>query len=219
MGAWNMGMGGQWLTVRNAVMVWKVMVQSVLDYATEVFGGITGNWEGAEKIARKMGKLILGVRKSTANEVVMGELGWWSMKGRRDFLRLKYWGEIVSNRTGLRWEVYQEGRKRVGEDQSAWCDYTRRCLEELGLERFYDRQDEYEVIGKEWKGTVREKVQEKEQKEWLERMKKKAKLRTYREFKRELRRASYLWVGTATQRRVMTMIRGGSNDLCRSEMY
>jgi hypothetical protein len=59
-----------------------------LDYGTEVFGGIE-KWEGAEleKLARKTGKAILGVRKSTTNEVVMGELGWWSMKGRRDLLR------------------------------------------------------------------------------------------------------------------------------------
>ena len=69
-----MGIEGQWVGVKNAVMIWKVMVQSVLDYATEVFGGLE-RWEEAEVVARKMGKAILGVRKSTVNEVVAGELG------------------------------------------------------------------------------------------------------------------------------------------------
>ena len=38
-------------------------------------GGGVEKWEEAERVSRKMGKAILGVRKSTVNEVVMGELG------------------------------------------------------------------------------------------------------------------------------------------------
>ena len=129
-GAWKMGIEGQWVGVKNAVMIWKVMVQSVLDYATEVFGGLE-RWEEAEVVARKMGKAILGVRKSTVNEVVAGELGWWRMKGRRDFLRLLYWREIVIRKEGLRWEVYQEGRKRIGRDKGASCDYTKKMMKNI----------------------------------------------------------------------------------------
>ena len=55
-------------------------------------------WEEAERLARRMGRAILGVRRSTVNEVVMGELGWWTMKARRDFLRLMYWREIVTKK-------------------------------------------------------------------------------------------------------------------------
>ena len=57
--------------MKKAVMIWKVMVQSVLYYATEVFGGLE-KWEEAEVLARKTGKAISGVRKGTVNEVVMG---------------------------------------------------------------------------------------------------------------------------------------------------
>ena len=42
-----------------------------------------------------MGKMILRCSSKMANEVVQGELGWWSLKGRRDMLRLKYWGKVV----------------------------------------------------------------------------------------------------------------------------
>ena len=145
-----MGIEGQWVTVKNAVMIWKVMVQSVLDYATEVFSGLE-KWEEAEMVARKMGKAILGVRKSTVNEVVIGELGWWRMKGRRDFLRLLYWREIVMRKQGLRWEVYQEGRRRIGRDKGAWSDCTKKMMKEVGLEEYWEKQDVMEVD----KGTRR----------------------------------------------------------------
>ena len=203
-----MGIKGQWVTVENAVMIWKVMVQSVLDYATEVFVDIE-RWEGAEVIARKMGKAILGVRKSTANEVVMGELGWWSMKGRRDLLRLLYWGEIVSCKEGLRWEVYKEGRRRG----RGWCEYTEKCLRGLKLGKYWDKQDGWKSDAEMWRGKVARQIQHREQEEWRGRMQKKSKLRTYRGFKRKLERENYLLEGTAMQRKVMTMIRGGSNDL------
>jgi hypothetical protein len=212
-GAWKMGIDGQWVTVRNAVMIWKVMVQSVLDYATEVFGGFKKKWEEAEKIARRMGKAILGVRKSTTNEVVMGELGWWTMKGRRDFLRLLYWREIVAKKKGLRWEVYQECRKRVGGDEEAWCDYTRKCMRDLELDEWWESQDDMEIEADDWRSMVFEKMQNKEQEEWRVRMEGKSKLRTYRLFKQVLEREPYLEQGTASQRRVMAMMRGGSNDL------
>ena len=211
-GAWKMGIEGQWVTVKNAVMIWKVMVQSVLDYATEVFGGLE-KWEEAEVLARKMGKAILGVRKGTVNEVVMGELGWWRMKGRRDFLRLLYWREIVMRKEGLRWEVYQEGRRRIGRDEGAWCDYTKKMMKEVGLEEYWENQDVMDVYRNTWRAIVWKKIQDKEQEEWRKRMDSKSKVRTYRMLKTELETEKYLEEGTAQQRRVMVMIRGGTNDL------
>ena len=63
-----MGVEGAWVTVDNAVRIWKVMVQSVLDYGAEVFGD--KQVQGAEQVARMMGRKILGVQGSTTNEVV-----------------------------------------------------------------------------------------------------------------------------------------------------
>ena len=85
----NMGVEGGWMNVDNAVMVWNCQVRSILEYGAEVLH--FPNWKDPELLARKMGKCILGVRQSTVNEVVQGELGWWSMEGRRQLLRLKYW--------------------------------------------------------------------------------------------------------------------------------
>merc|ERR1712083_1079272 len=52
--------------------------------------------EEAEKLQREMGKRILRLKVSTNNEVVLGELGWWKMKARRDMIRLRYWRKLVN---------------------------------------------------------------------------------------------------------------------------
>ena len=57
-----------------------------------------------------------------ANEVVLGELGWWTMKGRRDFLRLNYWGKIVGAMSHKRlvYQVYRESRSRYDGIRAAY---------------------------------------------------------------------------------------------------
>jgi hypothetical protein len=57
------------------------------------------------------------------------------------------------------------------------------------------------------------KIQDKEQDEWRKRMDSKRKLRTYRVIKRELEKEKYLEEGTAQQKKVMVMMRGGTNNL------
>ena len=42
-----------------------------------------------------MGKRILKVNEKTANGVVLGELGWWPLKARRDMIRLRYWRKLL----------------------------------------------------------------------------------------------------------------------------
>ena len=47
----------------------------------------------AELIQNEVGGL-LGVRQKTATDVIRGELGWWSMKSRRDLIKLRFWGRM-----------------------------------------------------------------------------------------------------------------------------
>ena len=55
-------------------------------------------WEAAEKLQREVGKLILGAPTRTANEVVLGDLGWWELKARRDKARLKFFKKIKNRK-------------------------------------------------------------------------------------------------------------------------
>ena len=49
----------------------------------------------AERIQLEAGRKLLGVGGKTTGEAVRGELGWWSMRGRRDLCRLRFFGKIA----------------------------------------------------------------------------------------------------------------------------
>ena len=109
--------------------------------------------------------------------------------------------------------MYQEGRRRIGRDKGAWCDYTKKMMKEVSLEEYWEKQEVMEVYKRTWRAIVWKKIQDKEQEEWRKRMDSKSKLRTYRGLKSVLETEKYLEEGTAQQRRVMVMMRGGTNDL------
>ena len=75
------------LPASTCVRLWEVLVRPILEYAGEVWG--EGPWEEAEKLQREIGRLILGVPTQTPNEMVLGDLGWWELKARREKARLK----------------------------------------------------------------------------------------------------------------------------------
>ena len=70
---WAMGLRKGRLTVRAASNLWQVLVRMVLEYGAENIGD--GAWEEAERLQREMAKRIIGLKESTNNEVVLGELG------------------------------------------------------------------------------------------------------------------------------------------------
>ena len=114
---------------------------------------------------REMAKMILRCSPNMANEVAVGELGWWTLKGRRDLLRLKYWGTIVEmKRSRLVKQVYVESRKRLeAGKQSKWCADTKALLTELGLDEAWARKtwtdeeqkgmEQHSVEGNQQQGT------------------------------------------------------------------
>ena len=75
------------LPANTCVWLWEVLVRPILEYASEVWG--EDPWEEAEKLQREIGRLILGVPTQTPNEMVLGDLGWWELKARRNKARLK----------------------------------------------------------------------------------------------------------------------------------
>jgi hypothetical protein len=175
-------------------------------------------WEAAEIVMRMMGRRILGAAGKTPNELVRGELGWWTMKGRRDMIRLKYWGRLVRmDENRLTKRIYRMSRKRHRESSSSrvvdnWSRYTHSILTELGLERVWESEE----IGKEaeWNKRVKECIARREQRDWWRGVMRKKKLETYRKYKRELKRETYLDTrGDVTGRQILTRLRGGCAGL------
>ena len=53
------------------------------------------DWPEAKELQRKIARRILRVSKRTSNEVVLGELGWMTLKARRRMLQLFFWAKIL----------------------------------------------------------------------------------------------------------------------------
>ncbi|MFN9380495.1 MAG: RNA-directed DNA polymerase [Bacteroidota bacterium] len=128
MTVWGMGMRRGEMPVSDCVRVWQTLVRPALEYGAAVWGECV--WEEAERIQREMARMILKCSPKMTNEAVLGELGWWTLKGRRDLLRLKYYGKIVRmGEDRLVKQVYVESRKRLEEGkQSKWCADTKAIL-------------------------------------------------------------------------------------------
>jgi hypothetical protein len=210
---WAMGMRRGELPVADCCRVWNALVRPVLEYGAVIWGEV--KWDEAEAVQREMGKMILRCSSKMANEVVLGELGWWTLKARRDLLRVKFWGKIVSRMSSSRLvkQVYAHSRARYDAEQpSQWCTYTHALLADLGMEEAW-QQGTLDLDEKKWNKEIREKIHAREEKEWIERMNTKPKLRTYILLKNELSFETYLAHDDRQAREVMTRLRGGTNEL------
>ena len=73
------------LSPKGAKGLYETLVRLVLEYAVEID---SGRWSAAEALQRWAGGMCLGVGRSVANEVVQGDLSWWTVQGMREYLRL-----------------------------------------------------------------------------------------------------------------------------------
>ena len=217
---WAMGMSEGVLGVADCVRAWQALVRPVLEYGVVVWGD--AKWEQAERVQREMGKMILRCSPKLANEVVLGELGWWTLKGRRDFLILNYWGKIVGGMSPHRlvYHVYQTSRSRYDTSHSnthstnKWCSNIHSLLKSINMEETWKTNTLTPSQAKHWRTTIKEKIREREEIQWQERMQTKPKLRTYIQLKTKLQyEHTYLNTRDKEAREVMTRLRGGTNEL------
>ena len=207
--AWAMGIQSGHLSVVAAKNVWKTLVRPIVEYVAEICGDV--KWDGLEKLQRDMGKRILGLNVSTNNEVVLGELGWWTMKARRDALRLRFWRKLIGmHKDRLPKIVYEWELRR--KTQNCWTAYTKKLLVELGLEEYWQNQM-VEKSKSEWNTIVEDKIQESEQESWQKKMAERPKLCTYRKVKDKLEHEVYLNTCDKKGRRAMARLRSGTNSL------
>ena len=158
------------MSVRGATSMWTALIRPHLEYGAEVINNHNDFvWEEAELLARKVGRRVLRCGVRLPNDAVLGELGWMTMRGRRMFLRLSYWGKVLEMGAG-RWvkRVYEEGRAKLETRATAstWCNLTKKWLMELGLREEWEAQE----TGPEWQETLRARIMELESRRWRRRV-------------------------------------------------
>jgi hypothetical protein len=183
-------------------------------------------WQEAEILQREMGRMILRCSPKMANEVVLGELGWWKLKTRRDFLILKYWGKVVMmKKKRLVWTVYNHNRSQYEESQRnlgkrainsgsmKWCKYVHHALESIGLGWVWEKNTLTKKQARSWGAILRDKLGKKEEMEWKKAVADKPKLRTYALLKKKLLFENYLNSSDRKAIEILTTLRGGTNEL------
>ena len=208
--AMGMGTRTKFLSVKAVVGIWKALIRPVLEYAAEIWG--EKKWEEAEILQRKMAKRILGLPEKTTNEAVLGDLGWWPLKARRDMIRLRYLQKILNMKQDRLPKMIYEWERQMDERKDSWLAYTKKLLIDLDLEEVWIRQEIKESTN-EWNKLIEKKIQEREQREWRQRALKKPKLRTYTKYKLLLKEEEYLKNEDEIGRRMMARIRSGTNKL------
>ena len=93
-----------------AMGMYEALVRSVLEYGCVIWGD--EDWEEGERVQREMGRRILRCNGKTTNEAVLGELGWWKLRTRREYCKLIYWIRILlMNENRLVKNVYHTSKR------------------------------------------------------------------------------------------------------------
>ena len=81
---------------KNVVLLYKVTVRSVIDYAWPIYANTLNQTELArlERLQSKAAKLVSGALYLTSQEKLNLELGWESIKKRIEFLGLSLFQKI-----------------------------------------------------------------------------------------------------------------------------
>ena len=70
------------LSARRLILL--SVIRPSLDYGSEIWEGNTANMNALESIILRGAKNILGCSSKTCNEAVRGDMGFETLKGRRD---------------------------------------------------------------------------------------------------------------------------------------
>jgi hypothetical protein len=183
----------------------------------EVWDANQGEGEKLEKVQREAGRRVLGCSSRLSDEVVRGELGWLTARGRRDELRLRYLGRL------LRMPV-ERGVKRFllvrSQDLEeglgcgkGWCAQVAGLVEKYGLEQ--ECKAGAGMKAADWNRAVQQAVESKEEELWRESMESKSSLELYRRVKEGLWLEPYVDGGVKARKSAVlrTNLRGGCSEL------
>ncbi|MCG7875034.1 MAG: reverse transcriptase domain-containing protein [Candidatus Thiodiazotropha endolucinida] len=82
------------LTVDHMTDLFDKLIMPILNYCSEVWGFIHANT--IERVHLQFCKKLLGVKKSTQNDFIFGELGRTSLLVKRLYTIIKYWFKILN---------------------------------------------------------------------------------------------------------------------------
>jgi hypothetical protein len=210
---------GKWReSVEVKRRLWEAVVRPVLVQGGEVWEPVDRLREKLECEQRKGGRMVLGVGGTTSNVVVLGELGWMTIRASRDEALLRMVGKIERmDGERLVKEVYVRGKGRwlvgkVGRDR--WWGRVHRVCELWGLGDMWKSGLVEGMPKARWEGMVRERMCAREVSVWKERMSAGGvKMELYRVVKKTWGREEYISAGSRRSVAFKCALRSGTCGL------
>jgi len=203
----------QGLSPEQSLKLYFTLIRPVLEFSIECWG--LNLLDGIERVQLQMGRIILGVSSNTTSDAVRGELGLWTMKGRRDLAILRWWGKLVRmDRNRLCARVYRHRKLLLQQNRNtpSYCKAVRDLLSNFNLYHVWMSEEVGEARA--WSDLISAKIRDRERREWKERVFEKEKLRNYRVWKTDLIFEDYLnQVPLFLHRREITRFRCGTHHL------
>jgi exonuclease III len=92
----SLGFNANGLSPLTSATIWKKLCIPSMLYSCETWGHITrAEYDKLEKAQRTVAKHIQGVHRRTHNEIVLGLLGWHTIEGTIDQMKLNFIGKLV----------------------------------------------------------------------------------------------------------------------------
>jgi hypothetical protein len=214
----EMGMRADGFSVENGDSLWRSLIVPLLEYGCEVWEPNKRNRERIERVQKRAGKAMLGCSSKMGDVVVRGELGWTTMEGRREMIKLRFFGRLVrmkEDRVVRRMFALRWGQG--GEEDKGWCGEVRRLLRKYNLEEWAEKEAWGGLPKNEmWKKVVETEMRRVEEEKWRKDMEENGTLDTYRRVKKDLEFEDYLrkiGKGARSGAVLKTKLRGGTNAL------
>ena len=122
------------ISVIHRLELFDKLVAPILNYACEIWGFMEG--AAIEKVHLQFCKRILGVKKTTQNDFIYGELGRTTFKNNRLYSILRYWIKIVQcNENKYISKIYHMLNNDIDQRPGLknWCSFVKCLLFNLGL--------------------------------------------------------------------------------------
>ena len=143
---WYMVIKSGYLSIKASLNLWETLVRCQLEYGAEIWGKV--KWNEAGTVQMDMCRRILRCPSRTTKLALQGDLGLWSLHGRRDFKKLSWWINVITlDSSRLVKQMYKHS-KDFGK-KSTWTGMIKGILDKYGLTFLWqDEKKIYDVKSK-----------------------------------------------------------------------
>lgn len=176
-------------------------VTPVINYGTEVLGYLKNL--KSDSIQIKAIKIFLGVHRFASNDAVQGDMGWLPNHLKRTLNVLRYWNRLVNlDDARLTRKVFDA--EYDANKKGSWCYFVKDTLSDLEMAHIYTAKTSCDL------GLCRTRLFIMYANVWANNLKKKPKLRVYRQIKDEYTSEKYVMLNLErNQRSILAQLRTG----------